>query len=680
MKITYRPEIDGLRAISILAAIIYQSNFFLFGDHFFKGGFIGVDIFFVISGYLITNIILKEIYKTKKFSFTNFYERRARRILPALLAVMIVSSIVGYFILLPDALISLSKSIIAGIFFVYNVYLWGTGFQYGEPILVIKPFVNLWTLSVEEQFYISFPILLLLTIKFFKKFTFLILFFLFFSSLIAAEWMSKTDLNFQYNFFGKNFYFFDKFNFYFIYSRIFELILGSFLAYFELNYIRKYNLIKSDPILSKVCPSIGILLIIYSFIFFDIDSISHPSFNTLIPLVGVVLIIFFSKKNELITKLLSSKLFVFFGLISYSLYLWHYPFFSYLRYIVLFEQFWIKSISIILIIIFSILSYKYIEKPFRNKKIISTKKALVTFLIVVIILLNYNLFILKREGVIEDRIPNIFNKQLKFNSGEIAYNKNGTTGNVLLIGDSHAESLAYNLNAELKGYNFLYMHTSLYLPGFNNILIKNKKINENFIKDNQKITNFIEKNKNLIVVISQRWSPIFLENYFDEECKCLRPANYFEPINFLNPSEDDRQKYLIDGLKLTFNNIIKQGHKLIIVYSIPEMNSNVPRLMLREILFNKTESRSVLPILTTNYYDFIKRNYKVNETLNSFQDLDVHRVYPELFFCNTIIKNECIANDEKDLFYYDSHHLSLQGSKYIVDSILNIIKSDYIYK
>jgi peptidoglycan/LPS O-acetylase OafA/YrhL len=182
---------------------------------------------------------------------------------------MIVSSIAGYFILLPDALISLSKSIIAGIFFVYNVYLWGTGFQYGEPSLLINPLVNLWTLSVEEQFYISVPILLLLTIKFFKKFTFLILFFLFFSSLIAAEWMSKTDLNFQYIFFGKNFYFFDKFNFYFIYSRIFELILGSFLAYFELNYIRKYNLIKSDPILSKVCPSIGILLIIYSFIFFD---------------------------------------------------------------------------------------------------------------------------------------------------------------------------------------------------------------------------------------------------------------------------------------------------------------------------------------------------------------------------------------------------------------------------
>jgi len=110
------------------------------------------------------------------------------------------------------------------------------------------------------------------------------------------------------------------------------------------------------------------------------------------------------------------------------------------------------------------------------------------------------------------------------------------------------------------------------------------------------------------------------------------------------------------------------------------MNFNVPRLMLREMLFKKNEIKSAAPILTTNYYDFIKRNYEINKILDSFQDSNLYRVHPELFFCNTIIKNECIANDEKDLFYYDSHHLSLQGSKYVVDSILNIIKSDYIYK
>ena len=187
MKITYRPEIDGLRAISVLGVIIYHSNFFVFDNHLFKGGFIGVDIFFVISGYLITSLILKEIYKTNKFSFRNFYERRARRILPVLLFVMILSSIVGYFILLPDALIDLSKSIVTGISFVFNVYLWGTGFQYGEPSLLLKPLVNLWTLSIEEQFYIFFPIFLLLIIKFLKKFILLFLFFLFFLNNISLS-------------------------------------------------------------------------------------------------------------------------------------------------------------------------------------------------------------------------------------------------------------------------------------------------------------------------------------------------------------------------------------------------------------------------------------------------------------------------------------------------------------
>jgi peptidoglycan/LPS O-acetylase OafA/YrhL len=236
--------------------------------------------------------------------------------------------------------------------------------------------------------------------------------------------MSKTDFSFQFIFLKKVFYFFDKFNFYFISGRIFELILGSLLSYFELNYIRKYNLIKSDPILSKVCPGLGMLLILYSFIFFDIDSTVHPSFNTLIPLIGTILVIFFSKKDELTTKLLSSKFFVFFGLISYSLYLWHYPVFSYLRYILLFEQFWVKFISIILIIILSILSFEYIEKPFRNKNTISTKKILATFFTVLIILLSYHLFVLKRDGIIKDNIPNILTKQLKFRSDEIMYNKN----------------------------------------------------------------------------------------------------------------------------------------------------------------------------------------------------------------------------------------------------------------
>ena len=183
MKINYRPEIDGLRAISVFAVILYHANFILFGDtykHFlFKGGFIGVDIFFVISGYLITTLILKEILITNKFSFKKFYERRVRRVLPALLFCCIITSIVGYFILLPPSLIDFGKSILSIIFLSSNIYFWITGNTYGAESELLRPLLHTWSLSVEGQFYILFSLLFIILIKFFKK-NFLIFIFIFF--------------------------------------------------------------------------------------------------------------------------------------------------------------------------------------------------------------------------------------------------------------------------------------------------------------------------------------------------------------------------------------------------------------------------------------------------------------------------------------------------------------------
>ena len=169
MKINYRPEIDGLRAISVLAVIFYHADFSLFGHALFQGGFIGVDIFFVISGYLITSLILKEINHTNQFSFKNFYERRIRRILPVLLAIIIISSIVSYFILMPYSLIDYGKSILSVILFSSNIYFWITGSKYGAESEFTKPMLHTWSLSIEEEFYILFPIFFIILIKFYKK-------------------------------------------------------------------------------------------------------------------------------------------------------------------------------------------------------------------------------------------------------------------------------------------------------------------------------------------------------------------------------------------------------------------------------------------------------------------------------------------------------------------------------
>ena len=174
-KITYRPEIDGLRAIAVFAVIFYHSEAELFDHNFFPGGFIGVDIFFVISGYLITSLILKELTFNKSFSFLNFYERRIRRIIPALLIVIIFSLPIAWLYLLPLDLIEYSKSILYSLGFSSNYFFYLADIEYNAQDSLLTPFLHTWSLSVEEQYYIIFPIFLIVIFKFLKKYLLFIL-------------------------------------------------------------------------------------------------------------------------------------------------------------------------------------------------------------------------------------------------------------------------------------------------------------------------------------------------------------------------------------------------------------------------------------------------------------------------------------------------------------------------
>ena len=168
MKLTYRPEIDGLRAIAVGAVIIYHAQITILGHQIFKGGFIGVDIFFVISGYLITSIILKELVTTGSFSFKYFYQRRLRRILPILLFVILSSLPIAWMYLLPNSLVDFSKSALYSLGFSSNFYFHFSGLEYAVDKLK-NPLLHTWSLSVEEQYYIIFPVILLITFKYFKN-------------------------------------------------------------------------------------------------------------------------------------------------------------------------------------------------------------------------------------------------------------------------------------------------------------------------------------------------------------------------------------------------------------------------------------------------------------------------------------------------------------------------------
>ena len=347
MKISYRPEVDGLRAIAVLSVIFYHFKIEFFGFSFLSGGFLGVDIFFVISGFLITSIILEEVTKTNNFSILDFYIRRSRRILPALYVVILFFIILGFIFLIPSYLINFYNSIFYILFFLSNLFFYRNSTAYGHELSEIIPLLHTWTLSVEEQFYIIFPIFFFLIYKYFKNKTLLILISVFLISLFISEYFLVNNKNF---------------NFYSPITRAWEFITGAFVAYFY----RNNKLIIDKKILDLVS-AVGLSMIIFSIFFFK-KEYSHPSTLTLIPVIGSSLILLASRRETIIFKLLSQKFLVYIGLISYSLYLWHYPILSFCK--ILKINFNFISIFCIALLIFGISAFSYhcIEKFYRNKK------------------------------------------------------------------------------------------------------------------------------------------------------------------------------------------------------------------------------------------------------------------------------------------------------------------------
>ena len=659
MKISYRPEIDGLRAIAVGIVILYHSKISLFGHKYFEGGFIGVDIFFVISGYLITSIIFKELITTGSLNLKYFYERRVRRILPVLLFVMLVSFLFAWMYLLPISFIDFSNSILYSLGFSSNFFFHYSGQEYASPSGLHKPFLHTWSLSVEEQFYIIFPATLLLTFKYYRKYLVHILIIGFLISLGVAEWTSRN---------------YPSTSFYFIHTRLWELLAGSILAYYEILKGHRSNY----KTLNLILPMVGLLLIAHSVFFFN-DEIFHPSFLTLSSIIGVCLIIWFSNRGEFITRILSSKLFVGIGLISYSLYLWHYPIFAFSRVTgFTFENKIGQILSVVIIFILSVASYYFIEKPFRNKKY-QFKKLLIILIGFIIFLISISFYVIHEDGI-KSRIPKIFQNRLTRSLNREDYYQKENTQKVVLIGDSHSSSLEYNLNEGIKKNGFSYYRFApfMYLKDFNRVNRKTNYLGK-VITDNE-IDNFLVNNSELIVILHFRWSLKVLETYYDNEEGYKEQSNltyeyYLEPDNIKTTSQQQRQKYLRDDLISRINFIINQGHKLILVYPVPEMAFNVPRQLNSKFIKSRLNfSQFSTPTLSGSYEVFKKRQKPIFEILDNVKSPNIYRVYPHKFFCDTIIKARCVANDAENIFYHDGDHLSLAGSKYVVDEIIKKIK------
>jgi peptidoglycan/LPS O-acetylase OafA/YrhL len=335
----YRAEIDGLRALAVLPVILFHAGF-----ECFSGGFVGVDVFFVISGYLITTIIISEM-AAGKFSIVNFYERRARRILPALFFMMLLCIPPAYLYMLPDPLENFGQSLVSTSLFSNNILLLITS-GYWDLASEYKPLLHTWSLAVEEQYYIIFPILMLLLWKLGRNAIFICFVSIIIISLYFAQVESDRDIAF-----------------YSLHTRAFELLLGALMCGYFLE--RPTNI---HPLAKNIFSLTGLLMIFYSILFFD-DETRFPSVYTLVPVIGTCLVIYFTDKTAFVHKILSNKALVSIGLVSYSAYLFHQPILSFLKiYSVNLPSTIDIFFAIAITFVLAWISYKFIESPFRNKE------------------------------------------------------------------------------------------------------------------------------------------------------------------------------------------------------------------------------------------------------------------------------------------------------------------------
>ena len=626
-KIKYRPEIDGLRAIAVVAVIIYHAKINFLGYQIFKGGYLGVDIFFVISGYLITSIIFREIQQKKSFSFRNFYLRRARRILPGLFFLILCCIPISWFVLMPTGFVDFAKSIIYSLGFSSNFYFYFTGLEYGEVSGLLKPLLHTWSLAVEEQYYIIFPILLVLGVFFIKKKINITILLFLILSLIFAEYFSFRNSNL---------------NFYILPSRAWELLVGSTIVILE----SKKNF-KTSNFTNNIICLLGLIIIFYSFLNFY-ETIPSPGIKTILPISGTVLILIFFKKELLIAKLLANKVILGLGLISYSLYLWHYPIFAFARNLRIAQGLVEYSFVGMLILLISIFSYFFIEKPFRNKQFISNQIFTKLTIFILSLLVLSSVIIIKNKGF-KNRFPNYekFNTDYQSYLREIRIKKyqlgnpqfiNPNKKNILIIGNSHGRDI------------------------FNSL-----KLNENL---------FIDMEFSILDLPIECIENIFIKFEFCNGLKMTQlQKKIFKESDLILISTEYSQKD-IDSLKKILNLSKKYEKKILLTTNSPHFyyKNNLTLVDEFYIKNKRLPKDGEIILLEQEYYKNINNKVEIlNEKIeNISKNFNIKLLNKLDLLCDLKLKRCEFLTKDKDKILFDYSHYSVKGAKYIGKKIFNL--------
>lgn len=669
----YRREIDGLRAIAVLPVILFHA-----GLDAFSGGFVGVDVFFVISGCLITTIILSEL-EHGRFSIVNFYERRARRILPALFLIMFVCIPFTWLWLGPNDMKDFSQSLVAVSVFSSNFLFWRES-GYFANTAELKPLLHTWSLAVEEQYYVLFPIFLIFFWQFGKRWIVLSLCLMFIVSLSLAQWAAYEKPTAA---------------FYLLPTRVWELLIGAFAAF----YLSRSDRNEFGKTSGEFGGWLGVSLIIFS-VFCYSEEVPFPSFYALVPTVGAVLIILFATHETTVGQFMGNKIFVGIGLISYSAYLWHQPLFALVRHRSLNEP---SEIELILLsvcaLVLAYFRWKFVEAPFRNKFNVSRKGIFVMSAVassgfIMFGLLGYysngfkfrfgeefDRFVLAKN----DRNPN---QAECLYSGE-AYpspenycvlGKGKIVG--LLLGDSHADALAHSLSEALsKNGTSLKSATSAGCPPVENVYRFFNSDRDKCYEINKQSYDYALSDERIeYVVLLGRWAAYLEGGSFNNREGGVEYWNLAERKNFssldivennirLRHEESVRAQKIAHMYKKSVQRLLDGGKKVILVYPIPEVGFDVPKRLYKIKLFGyKAE-------VTTSYDVFLDRNRRVLAAFDSIPDhKNLIKIHSDKSFCDTRSGGRCVTVKGGDIFYYDDDHLSNSGAKIIASEVVNVMK------
>ena len=645
----YRAEIDGLRALAVLPVILFHAGF-----EWFSGGFVGVDVFFVISGYLITTIIISEMAE-RKFSIVNFYERRARRILPALFFVMAACLPFAWLWLTPTDLKDFGQSLVAVSTFSSNILFWLES-GYFDTSAELKPLLHTWSLAVEEQYYILFPIFLMLTWRLGLKWILILLSIVFLISLGVAQWGA-------YNMPSAAFFLLP--------TRGWELLIGVFAAFYL-----KYNTHLKSYSLNQALSLIGFGMIAYSIIAFD-KTTPFPSLYALIPTIGTGLLILCAVPKTYVHKFLSLKFVVGIGLISYSAYLWHQPLLSFARHRLLGD---VSDLILIALCITSLVmawfSWRFVEKPFRDKKIITQKKIFLLSLVCIGVFCSIGLSMHLKNGYgdrvnFTEELANSFESPSLENCFDTPFNHSAEQWgcilgrdegeiNFILFGDSHSLSLKTLIDEKAKQNGIKVFYTgSSGCPPFIGIHPQ---------RDDQYVNNCNLLNKRVFelaksidldgIIFSARWSYYTLGDYDFNGAQLISDKEE-GPFNLQHSVYT-----FISALGITiekFNSIEVPIHLI----TQPPQQKYPPQ----SAYFSSFKGIGSIESLSVKRADFDRLNeipinafYEYDNNINIYNITDL--------FCDEFV---CLIGEKDRSFYYDNDHLSIDGAMKLEEIIEEIL-------